>query len=176
MYKILSIGGKEYKLEYTVRASLYEECVEKMINLFGSTAGVIKEENLTKGLNQEDRLKVQEQLLDSLRKQIYSLPGIALTLFYAGLMEHHGTGKNGDRTICSKDDAEELIYAYFEDHKEDGEGTFADILAICVKQMEEDGFFMRTGIEKILSQVEKTEENPKPNRATRRARTKASGK
>lgn len=172
MYKILSIGGKEYKLEYTVRAALYEECVEKMINLFGSTAGAIKEENLTKGLNQEDRLKVQEQLLDSLRKQIYGLPGIALTLFYAGLMEHHGTGKNGDRTICSKDDAEELIYAYFEDHKEDGEGTFADILAICVNQMEEDGFFRRVGLEKILSQEEKV----KPNRATRRSKTKVSEK
>lgn len=176
MYKILPIGGKDYKLEYTVRASLYEECVEKMVNLFGSASAAIAEESITKELSPEDKLQVQKSLLDAITKQMYSIPGIALTLFYAGLMEHHGTGKNGDKTICSKDDAEELIYKYFEDHKEDGEDTFADILAICTNQMQEDGFFRRVGLEKILSQGEESKEKPKPNRATRRAKAKASEK
>lgn len=176
MYKILSIGGKEYKLEYTVRASLYEECIEKMVNLFGATSATIAEAAITEGLNKEDKFQVQKVLLDSIAKQMYNIPGIALTLFYAGLMEHHGTGKNGDGTIRSKEDAEELIYAYFEDHKDDGEDTFADILAICTKQMLEDGFFRRTGLEKIMSQEEKSKEKTKPNRATRRAKTKVSEK
>lgn len=176
MYKILPIDGKEYKLQYTVRAALYEDCIEEMVNLFGSTSATIAESEITEGLNEADKLKVQISLLEAIAKQMYSIPQIALTFFYAGLMEYHGTGKNGDRTICSKDDAEELIYKYFDDHKEDGEDTFADILAICTRQMQEDGFFRRVGLEKILSQNEKSKEKPKPNRATRRTKAKDSEK
>lgn len=175
MYKLLKIKNREYKLEYTVRASLYEDCIETMVNLFGSVAGIMTEDSMTKDLNPNDKLEVQKSLMEALRRQVYGLPNITLTLFYAGLMEYHGTGRNGDGTIRSKDDAESLVYDYFEDHKDDGLDTFADILSICVSQMQEDGFFRRVGIEKLLSQgeeTEKTEEKKKPNRATRRATAK----
>ena len=33
MYKVLNISGKDYKIEFSVEASLYGECTEKVINL-----------------------------------------------------------------------------------------------------------------------------------------------
>ena len=30
MYKILTIGGEDYKLEYTIEAALYSDCVAKL--------------------------------------------------------------------------------------------------------------------------------------------------
>ena len=44
MYKILEIGGKEYKLEYTIEASLYDECVERLIKFLGKTLGAAEGE------------------------------------------------------------------------------------------------------------------------------------
>ena len=30
MYKVLMIDGKEYKLEFSIEASLYNDCIEKI--------------------------------------------------------------------------------------------------------------------------------------------------
>lgn len=173
MYKVLNIGSKDYKLEYTIEASLYEDCVETMMNLFGSVAVASNPEEATKGLEGENKARVEEGIVSSLKSQTFGLPKIALTLFYAGLMEHHGNGRYGDGTVLSKEDAKQVIYQYFDEHKEDGTDTFADVLSICVNQMMEDDFFRRTGLEKLLTQ---SVENGKKNRAQRRAEKKTSEK
>lgn len=153
MYKILPIGGKEYKLEYKIRAALYQDCVEKIVTLFSNVSGAFLAGEIADKEQGENKLKIIESLFNSFKGQLCSLPESALTLFYAGLMEHHGNGKNGDKTILSKDDAAELIAVYFEEHADDGTDNFADIMAICMEQMGEDGFFKRVGIEKIMSQI-----------------------
>ena len=38
MYKTLTIGGNDYKLEYTIEASLYADCVKGTAELFSSLA------------------------------------------------------------------------------------------------------------------------------------------
>lgn len=135
MYKIIAICGKDYKLEYTVEASLYEDCVETMLSLFSSMAVANNPEEAMKGLNGDERSRAEQGIVSALKSQTYKIPQISLTLFYAGLMEHHGTGRNGDRTILSKDDAKDLVYQYFDEHKEDGMDTFADILTLCINQV-----------------------------------------
>lgn len=30
MYKVLNIGGQEYKLEYSIEASLYADCISNL--------------------------------------------------------------------------------------------------------------------------------------------------
>ena len=37
MYKIININKKEYKLEYSLEASLYPESTEKLLELMSST-------------------------------------------------------------------------------------------------------------------------------------------
>lgn len=173
MYKVLNIGGKDYKLEYTIEASLYEDCVETMMNLFGSIAVASDPEKTMKGLKGENRERAEKGIATALKKQTFGIPKIALTLFYAGLMEHHGTGRFGDGTVLSKEDAKRVVYQYFDEHKEDGEDTFADILSICINQMMEDDFFRRTGLEKLLTQ---NADIGKKNRTQRRAEKKVSEK
>ena len=71
-------------------------------------------------------------------------------------------------------DAKKIAKQYIQEHSEDGTGNFYDLFTICLNQMAEDDFFVRTGLNKIMSQAMNTEESsePKPNRAQRRATAK----
>lgn len=171
MYKVLTIGGNEYKLEYTIEASLYDECIEKLVAFFGNTFGGANEEEITKDMDEEQKMEVRKLLLKNSISGIGNLPQTALSVFYAGLLEHHGS--EGDKSIKSKRDAKELVRTYFKEHTEDGKDNFFDLLTICLEQMVEDGFFKRTGLEKIVA---RSEAEPKKNRAQRRAAAKSSGK
>lgn len=171
MYKSLNIGGQDYKLEYTIEASLCEECTEKLIYFLGNTIGAASAEDITDDMEEAQKEKIIETVIKSSISGISNLPQTALAIFYAGLLEYHGSA--GDKTVRSKQDAKELVKTYFKEHEEDGTDNFYDLLMICIEQMGEDGFFKRTGIEKMISQNEKA---PKKNRAQRRAEAKASGK
>lgn len=169
MYKVLNIGSQEYKLEYTIEASLCEECTEKLIYFLGNTIG--STQVLTDEMTDEEKEKATTTIIKNSISGISNLPQTALSIFYAGLLEHHGP--SGDNTIRSKQDAKELVKTYFREHEEDGTDNFYDLLMICLEQMGEDGFFKRTGLEKMLAQ---NEETPNKNRAKRIAEAKASGK
>ena len=136
MYKILPIGGKEYKLEYTVEASLYDDCIEKLITFLGNTVGSAAELNIPENATQEESEAVRQRFVKQSIAGISNLPATALSVFYAGLLEH-------------------LVKQYFNDHIEDGTDTFYDIILICLEQMGEDGFFKRTGLEKLVTQSPK---------------------
>lgn len=173
MYKVLKIGDKDYKLEYTIEASLYDEGIDTTLK-FISAAGMPKEEDLEK-YTPEQQIEIRKQVVDNIMKSMTNLPKTAMDLFYMGLLEHHGSGKYADHTIKSKDDVKDLIRDYFEDHTEDGTGTFYDILSMCLDQMAEDGFFKRTGLEKMMSNAQKKDESSEPvpvNREQRRAKQK----
>lgn len=171
MYKRLQIGDREYKLEYTIEASLYNECIQKMLDFFGNTFAITNEEELTKGMTNEEKTKMRVKLLQDSLSGMINLPSTAMTVFYAGLLEYHG--ESGDNTVQSMEDAKALIKQYFKEHENDGTDNFYDLLNVCMEQMGEDGFFKRTGIERFLSQNEESEETPKPNRAARRAKASA---
>lgn len=171
MYKTLNIGGKEYKLEYTIEASLCDECTEKLIYFLSNTIGAANVEEITDDMEEAQKEKIIETVIKSGISGISNLPQTAFTIFYAGLLEHHGP--SGDNTIRSKQDAKNLVRTYFKDHEEDGTDNFYDLLTICLNQMGEDGFFKRTGLEKMMAQ---STASPKKNRAQRRAEAKASGK
>ena len=171
MYKTLTIGGKDYKLEYTIEAALYKDGVDRLIDFIGGFSGVQGEQEITKGLEPESKTKVRIQIVNNLKSEITNLPNTALELFYMGLLQHHG--EDGDGTVPDIKAAKRLVAKYFaeQDKVENGINDFAALLAVCMEQMGEDGFFKRTGLEKIMAQSM----NTKPNRAARRAAAKASG-
>ena len=82
MYKILTIGGEDYKLEYTIEAALYSDCVAKLSKFLTN-------------MGQAENEKDIEKLLDG----VSNIPQTALTIFYAGLMEAHGTHADGDGRV-----------------------------------------------------------------------------
>ena len=148
----IKIGNKEYKFEFTIEASLYGECTEALtafLTNVGTAGGNLKE----------------------VLKSISDIPQTALTLFYAGLLEHHG--EDGDGTVTTKKDAKRLIKQYFEDKKDTDEADFYAILALMIEVMEEDGFFKRTGLERVLeagmkNAPKKPQDHKKPVKVTQK--------
>lgn len=155
MYRIIEIGGIEYKLEYTMEAALYNECVETLVDFVGKTVMPQNLPEMTKGLNPEEQQRLIDLAIKDALSSITDLPNTAVTIFYAGLLEHQGP--EGTNIIKSKRDAKALVKQYFEDHKDDGTDNFYDLINICMEQINEDGFFKRTGLEKILNQEQEPE-------------------
>lgn len=158
MYKIMEIGGVEYRLEYTMEAALYNECVEALVDFVGKTVAAQNLSELTDGLEEEKQRQVMEMAIKQSISSLTELPQTAITVFYAGLLEHHGP--EGDGTVLNKKDAKALVKQYFAEHVEDGTDNFFDLINICMEQINEDGFFKRIGLEKILNQ-EQAEKKPK---------------
>ena len=96
-------------------------------------------------------------MLDKLVKNLSNTTEETVTLFYASLLEYHGT-RRGDGTIKAKDDALDLLYAYLEEN----EGkTLYDVYSELMELIAEDNFFEKTGLNQRLSQIFKTEEPEK---------------
>ena len=83
MSKMIAIGGKEYEIEFTVEASLYNECTEKVAGLMIEISEAQEKENIR-----------------SVISSMSDIPQTTLTMFYAGLLEHHG--EDGDKSVLSK--------------------------------------------------------------------------
>ena len=133
----LTIGGKEYTFKFSVDASLNDECIEKTTNLIYSIGN-------TKNLGD-----IQQML-----HTVSNIPTVALSVFYAGLLEYHGMGRDADHSVRSKDDARELIKTYFEENAGNENANFYGILNMMIEQMGEDGFFALIGLDQMFSPQE----------------------
>lgn len=143
MYKTLEIGGKEYRLEFTIEASLYADCTSSLTSLMA-------------GMEEAEQAKDTSKIL----AEVANIPQVALTLFYAGLLEYHGT--DGDKTILSKSDAKQLVKQLMKEHSEDELSSFDGVLNMCIEQMGEDGFFKTTGLSGVLEQAQKPTRKRQP--------------
>lgn len=159
--KILTIGGVDYTFEFSIEASLYNECTEKVTDLMvgigqaQQTTGENEVEKTDEERNKEAREKVRNML-----SSMSNVPAVAMTMFYAGLLEHHGPA--GDGTVRSMKDAKTLVRQYLKEHDDDDKGNFYAIMNEMMACMEEDGFFELTGMTQMLKTgEEETEEASK---------------
>lgn len=141
----LKIGEKDYKIEYTIEATLCDECVEKITDL------------MCKSVAAEDTTVIK-----AIVNSISSIPSTALSMFYAGLLEHHG--ENGDNTVTSKKKAKELLKQYMEENKDNDEGNFYSLITILINEMAENDFFKLIGLEKMITNIQANEEVKKPKK------------
>ncbi len=151
----LTINGKEYTLEYTIEASLYSECTEKITSLLSSVA-----------------MSTSNEDLHGLLKNMSNIPQTTLTMFYAGLLENHS------EEVESINDAKALIKQLMKENKEDESlSSFYGIMLKIVDCMADDGFFEQTGLTKLLNMSQTEEENVVPiQKATQKKTTKAGNK
>lgn len=148
MYKILEIGNKDYKLEYSMEASLYSDCTDEVLHFIEKTAEVSVEIDPNTPADQLEGI-----MRDKMAKYIHNisnLPQRVLTLFYAGLIEHHGNHSGGDRTVCGKDDAKKLLAQYLREHRGGECGDFFSMMNLIIEQMGNDGFFDLIGLDKAF--------------------------
>lgn len=134
MYKLIRIGSEDYKLEYTIEASLYADCVSSLTGLMADIDMSGTSNDIKKVLS-----------------GISNIPNTTLTLFYAGLMEAHGTHPDGDGKVPDIQTAKQLIAKYIKEHSEDETGNFFGIMQMCIEQMGEDGFFKLIGLESMMN-------------------------
>lgn len=144
MYKIITIGGKDYKLEYSVEAALYADCVEAVNDLFVGISYAAAKDNM-----------------DAIVKHFSNIPSAGLTMFYAGLIEHHGP--EGDQQVMDKHVAKKLLKQYLKEHETDDTGDFYGLITMLMEKMGEDNFFKMTGLESIMRKAgEDQEDEQKP--------------
>lgn len=134
MYKIITIDGKDYKLEFTIEASLCRECIEKISGLMVD-------------LSSSDDIK---QMLSG----ISDIPYTALVCFYAGLLEHHGAHPEGDGTVPDMNATKRLAVKLLRDENS-GIDNWYDLFTVCIDQMGEDGFFDLVGMTSVTKTDEK---------------------
>lgn len=133
----LRIDNKNYKLEYSIEASLCGDCTEAVSNFMGNFAEAQGKKDVKKMLS-----------------GITNIPQSVLPMFYAGLLEHHG--EDGDKTVLSLNDAKSLLKKYFKENKEE---NFYSLMQKLVEQMGNDGFFKQIGLEQITQMIQaKTKE------------------
>lgn len=142
--KKLTVGGKEYTLEYSIGASLYEECVTSVVSLLGSAA------------MDDDNDESKEAMLERIGL-MGGIPKVAATVLYAGLLEHHGTGEyasdSSDGSIPDKRAVLGLFRTFNEEHKESGDGSWMDIFNLCLECMGDDDFFGLIGLNQLMEQA-----------------------
>lgn len=144
----LTIGGKEYTFEFSIEASMYNECTESVTELFVNI------------MEAEDNKDIRTML-----SSVADIPNVAMTMTYAGLLENHGP--LGDGSVKCMDDAKKIVKQYVREHKEDGEGDFFSLMNKMVSCMEDDGFFELTGLKKLMTEAE-TEAKTSKRKATKK--------
>lgn len=147
MYKVLNIGGQDYKLEFSIEASLYADCVSELTNIL-TDVGIA-------GIQKDVKMIISG---------ISNVPKATLSMFYAGLMEAHGTHPDGDGKVPDINTAKKLITQYIKEHSEDGLGNFYNIMQMLIAQMEEDGFFKLIGLETLTEKMMDASKKPKDHK------------
>lgn len=148
--KTIKIGNREYKFEFTIEASLFNECTEKLTTFIA---------NIGEAQNKAEIKQIISSISD--------IPQTALTMFYAGLLEHHG--EDGDRSVLNKKDAKRLIKEYFAENKDTGNDDFYSLMTLMIECMGDDGFFKRVGLEKMFADGEATlKKDPQNEKATKK--------
>ena len=155
------VEGKEYTLEYTFEAAENQKCVDAMTDIFGGAMMTKIDETKSEALQIRDFLMT-----------ISDLPRMAMDMFYAGLLENHG--EDGDGTITSRLDAKRLYKKFCKENPDDAMATsYYGLVTVISNQMEEDGFFKRTGLADILESMGNAVQNvKKPTDRKRKQPTK----
>ena len=134
--KAIKINGKEYKIEYSIEASLYSKCME---NIMDSLIGV--------GVFQSKaQLEDVEGMINELKKTVSNVPAKVLVLFHAGLLENHD---------LSEKESKELLKAYLKESKK----SYSEVLGELMTIVNEDNFFELIGVDKMFAPNEQKEES-----------------
>lgn len=154
--KVVNISGKDYTFEFTIEASLYDECTERTI-----------------GLMHQSAMAAESGDEHGFFSSLANMPKVALSMFYAGLLEHHGI--NGDNSVPDIGTAKKILKAYMVEHKDDGTGDFYSVMEEMLSVMSDDGFFSLIGLEKMIG-IQQTEKTAKVPQDHKKKTTRVSAK
>lgn len=146
--KNITVNGEEYTLKYSMRATMHNDCVKQ----------------ITKILIESD---ADEGDANGLSDMIADVIPTVKDCFYAGLIEFHGTHKNGDGRIKGREDSDELLFNLIMENEDNSESEYSDffgVLGALIDCMGDDGFFRLIGLERMFKQTEEEKPTQKPKR------------
>lgn len=145
--KRITINNKEYIFEFSIEASLYDDCTKSVMDMLINASAVQAAANDNNTAN----------IIESISSSVADLPHKTLKLFYAGLLEHHGP--EGDKSVQGLNDAKALLKQYLKSENK----SFRDVYGEMMELMGTDSFFELIGLDKMLKEtteeVEKLTEN-----------------
>lgn len=166
--KTLKIGDKEYILEFSFEAACHKQLINKMFKLMsGSYLG---RSGLT-GADDETKAERASALIDGVADMYSDIPDTVITAFYAGLLENNA--------VLNEKEASKLLKQYFKENPDDESATFPGMFELIKECMQDDGFFKRTGLDKMIENqiaamtAETQSESPKTKRTSSKKPTTA---
>lgn len=138
--KILTIGGKDYKVEYSFEAAEYKDCVDKAFKVV-SGSYMVRRGNLDK----DDKRAMMEMVIDGTADMVSDLPSVVPSFLYAGLLENN--------PIVDEREAKALFKQFIKENPDDDRASFYGMFDFLKQCMEEDGFFKLTGLDKLVEKM-----------------------
>ena len=138
--KILTIGGKEYKVEFSFEAAEYKDCVDRVFKIVSGSY-------LMKNGPSEDGEKVSmaTAIMDGTSDMVSDIPKIAVTVLFAGLLENN--------PVENEQAAKALFKQFVKENPDDERASFWGMYDFLRDCMEEDGFFKLTGLDKLVEKM-----------------------
>ena len=137
--KTVTIGEKEYQLEFTFEAAEHRGLIQSMFRILSGSylvrRGIVEAQE-----NEPEREGTAASMLDGVAEMISDMPHICRTAFYAGLLEHHRV---------PEDTAAQLMRQYMKEQNL----TFMQLYKEIQKCMEDDGFFALSGLTGMLERM-----------------------
>lgn len=136
----LTIGGKEYQIEYTFEAAEYKFCVDKAFKVL--SGGYLMRRGLT---GEGGKAEIATAMIDGTADMVSDMPSMVATFLYAGLLENN--------PVENEQEAKKLFKQFVKENPDDDRASFVGMYEYLKDCMEEDGFFKLTGLEKMLNQM-----------------------
>jgi hypothetical protein len=142
--KTITVNGKEYKLEFGFDAVEVGDLVQKM---FEVKSGIYIARSAQEGNN------IAVAMLDGTSEMLATIPKICVLAIYAGCLENNPV---------SEDEARTLLKKYMKQEKKSFRDVYNEIIYPC---MEDDGFFVTSGIDKMVDSMNQAMENAEQEQA-----------
>lgn len=138
--RILTIGGKEYQIEFSFDAAEYKACVDKVFKVV--SGGYIMKRGITE---KDGKAEMAKAMMDGTADMISDMASVSITCFYAGLLENN--------PVKDEKAAKQLFKQFVKENPDDDRASFLGMYEFLKGCMEEDGFFKLTGLDKYLKDM-----------------------
>ncbi len=146
--KILTIGGKDYKVEFSFEAAEYKDCVDRVFKVV-SGSYIMKNGPSEEG----EKISIAAAVMNGASDMVSDIPKVAMAALYAGLLENN--------PVENEQAAKALFKQFIKENPEDERASFWGMYNFLRDCMEEDGFFKLTGMDKVIDKLNEAAEEQK---------------
>lgn len=139
--RTLTVGGKEYTIEFSFEAADYKDCVGKAFKMLSGS--YLVRHSAPDG--DSGVAEMMGAMVDGSADMVSDLPHFVPTMLYAGLLEHN--------PVADEAAAKSLFRQFVKENPDDERASYFGMWDFLRGCMEEDGFFKLTGLERMIRQM-----------------------